>query len=141
MKRKIAVLANGWNNISITQALKGIRSVTDELNIDIFLFLSYAAYGRSKVRNIGEDSIFDLPDFKDFDGVITFSNMLNSEETPKRIADRLIKEKICAVSVGMPYKGLNFVGINNSDGMYELVEHLVQKHHIKNLPQSKHFCI
>lgn len=132
MKRKIAVLANGWNNISITQALKGIRSVTDELNIDIFLFLSYAAYGRSKVRNIGEDSIFDLPDFKDFDGVITFSNMLNSEETPKRIADRLIKENICAVSVGMPYKGLNFVGINNSDGMYELVDHLAQKHHIKN---------
>ncbi len=113
MKRKIAVLANGWNNISITQALKGIRSVTDVMNIDIFLFLSYAAFDRSPVRNIGENAIFDLPDYKDFDGVILFSNMLNSESTPKRIAERLIREKICAVSVGIPYEGLSFVGIDN----------------------------
>ncbi len=132
MKRKIAVLANGWNNISITQALKGIRSVTDVMNIDIFLFLSYAAFDRSPVRNIGENAIFDLPDYKDFDGVILFSNMLNSESTPKRIAERLIREKICAVSVGIPYEGLSFVGIDNFKGMYEMVDHLVQEHHIKN---------
>jgi len=132
MKKKIAVFANGWNNISISQALKGIRSVTDEFNIDIFLFLSFAAFATSKVRNIGEDAIFDIPDYQDFDGVITFSNMLNSEATPKKIAERLKKEKICAVSVGMAYDGLAFVGIDNFKGMYEMVDHLVKDHHIKN---------
>ena len=61
MKRKIAVLANGWNHLGIASALKGIRSVTDKLNIDVFLFLSFAAFAQSQERNDGEDAVFDLP--------------------------------------------------------------------------------
>ncbi|MBO4704477.1 MAG: GGDEF domain-containing protein [Spirochaetaceae bacterium] len=132
MKRKIAVLANGWNNISVTQALKGIRSVTDKLGIDIFLFLSFAAVSQTEARNIGEDDIFDLADYSDFDGVIIFSNMLNSEATPKRLVKRLVEQKVCAVSVGIPYEGLSYVGIDNYKGMYDMVDHLVKEHHIKN---------
>ncbi len=132
MKKRIAILANGWNNISISQALKGIRSVTDKLNLDIFLFLSFATFAQSEIRNHGEDSIFDITDYSDFDGVILFSNMLNSETTPAKLAARLVENKICAVSVGIPYEGLSFVGIDNFKGMFEMVNHLVTEHHIKN---------
>ncbi len=132
MKKRIAVLANGWNNITISQSLTGIRSVTDKLNMDIFLFLSFATFAQSEVRNHGEDAIFDLSDYSDFDGVILFSNMLNSEATPKRLAAQLVEQNICAVSVGIPYEGLSFVGIDNFKGMFEMVNHLVTEHHIKN---------
>ena len=132
MKRKIAVLANGWNNISISQALKGIQSETDKLNIDIFLFLSYAAFSQTAARNKGEDAIFDLPDYTDFDGVILFSNMLNSESTPERLAKKLAEKHVNTVSVGIPLEGVDYVGIDNFSGMYDMVEHLVKKHHIKN---------
>lgn len=132
MKRKIAVLANGWNYQSISHALKGIRSVTDKLDIDVFLFLSFAAYAQSASRNAGEDAIFSLTDYTEFDGVIIFSEMLNSTETPKRIAKTLVENKIPAVSVGLPMEGLDFVGIDNFKGMYQMVDHLVKEHHIKN---------
>jgi diguanylate cyclase (GGDEF)-like protein len=132
MKRKIAVLANGWNYQSIYHALKGIRSVTDKLNIDVFLFLSFAAYAQSASRNAGEDAVFDLTDYSGFDGVIIFSEMLNSTETPNRIAKNLISKRIPAVSVGLPMEGLDFVGIDNFKGMYQMVDHLVKEHHIKN---------
>ena len=132
MKKKIGVFANGWNNLSIVQALKGIRSVTDELNIDIFLFLSFAVYGRSKMRNQGDDSIFDLPDYSDLDGAIVFSNMLNSEHAPIHIAQKIVENNIPGVSVGIPLEGLSVVGIDNFKGMYEMVDHLVKEHHIKN---------
>ena len=132
MKRKIAVLANGWNNLSISDALKGIRSVTDKLNIDVFLFLSFAAFAQTEARNEGEDAIFSLPDYSDFDGVIIFSGMLNSLNTPQKIARQLVEKKIPAVSVGLPLEGLDFVGIDNFKGMYEMVDHLVKEHHIKN---------
>ena len=132
MKRKIAVLANGWNYQSISHALKGIRSVTDKLNIDVFLFLSFAAYAQSQTRNDGEDAIFDLTDYTEFDGVIIFSEMLNSQKTPARIAKLLVEKNIPAVSVGLPMEGLDFVGIDNFKGMYEMVDHLVKEHHIKN---------
>ncbi|MBP5601097.1 MAG: GGDEF domain-containing protein [Treponema sp.] len=132
MKRKIAVLANGWNYLSISDALKGIRSVTDKLNIDVFLFLSFAAFAQSESRNNGEDAIFSLTDYTDFDGVIIFSGMLNSLNTPEKIARQLVEKKIPAVSVGLPLEGLDFVGIDNFKGMYEMVDHLVKEHNIKN---------
>lgn len=132
MKRKIAVLANGWNFQSISEAFKGICSVTDKLNIDVFLFLSFAAYAQSDSRNVGEDAIFTLTDYTEFDGVIIFAEMLNSIESPNRIAKTLIANRIPAVSVGIPLDGLDFVGIDNFKGMYEMVTHLVKEHHIKN---------
>ena len=132
MKRKIAVLANGWNHLGIASALKGIRSVTDKLNIDVFLFLSFAAFAQSQSRNIGEDSIFDLTDYSEFDGVIIFSGMLNSQKTPERIAKTIVKSHVPGVSVGWPLEGLDFVGIDNFKGMFEMVDHLVKEHHIKN---------
>ena len=132
MKRKIAVLANGWNHLSISHALKGIRSVTDKLNIDVFLFLSFAAFAQSELRNDGEDAVFSITDYTDFDGVIIFSGMLNSLKTPTKIAQRLVEKGIPAVSVGLPLEGLDFVGIDNFKGMYEMVDHLVKEHNIKN---------
>lgn len=132
MKRRIAIFANGWNNLGIAQALKGIQEVTDKQNIDIFLFLSFAAFGFSESRNQGEDSIFYLPDYKNFDGAIVFSNMLNSEKNPDNIAKLLTDNNVPAVSIGIPLDGLSFVGIDNFKGMFEMVDHLVKEHHIKN---------
>lgn len=131
-KKKIAVLANGWNDYSITQALKGIKDCIKDLNVDVFLFLSYASYGQSPERNYGEDAIFDLPDFSQFDGVIIFSAMLNSYETPQRIAKKIVEQNIKAVTIGMELPGIDYVGIENSKGMYDMVSHLVTEHHIKN---------
>ena len=107
MKRKIAVLANGWNHLGIASALKGIRTATDKLNIDVFLFLSFAAFAQSEERNQGEDAIFDLTDYSEFDGVIIFSGMLNSQKTPERIAKVIVKNNIPGVSVGWPLEGLD----------------------------------
>lgn len=131
MKKRIAVLANGWNNYSITKALRGIKSCTDKLNIDVFLFLSFAAFSQSQERNQGEDKIFDLPNFEDFDGVIVFSAMLNSQQTPLHIAEVLSTKKVPAVSIGMDLPGMDSVCIENFNGMYAMVDHLAKEHHIK----------
>lgn len=132
MNKRIAVFANGWNNLAIEQALNGIRSVTDKLNIDIFLFLSFASYNQSAARMRGEDNIFDLPDYSDFDGAILFSNMLNTNEPPQHIAKKLVENNVPGVTVGVPEEGLSLVGIDNYKGMYDLVDHLVREHNIKN---------
>lgn len=132
MKKKIAVLVNGWNNYSVIKAIDGIKRCVKHQNVDIFIFLSYAAYSQTKERNYGEDSIFNLPDYTMFDGVIIFSTMLNSLETPARVAKLLVDKNVKAVSIGMELPGLDYVGIENYKGMYGMVDHLVKEHHIKN---------
>ena len=132
MKRRIAVFANGWNNLGIAQALKGIQEVTDKQNIDIFLFLSFAAFSHPESRQKGEDSIFYLSDYKNFDGAIVFSNMLNTGNNPDNISKLLVANDVPSVSIGVPLDGLSYVGIDNYKGMFEMVDHLVKEHHIKN---------
>lgn len=132
MKKKIAVLVNGWNNYSVIKAVEGIKSCVKTQDVDIFIFLSYAAYSQTKERNYGEDCIFDLPDYSMFDGVIIFSTMLNSFETPEHVAKLLVEKNVKAVSIGMELPGIDYVGIENSKGMYEMVEHLIKEHNIKN---------
>ena len=132
MKKKIAVLANGWNNLSVAEAIKGIKSCADELNIDLFLFLSYASYGMSKERTNGENSVFDITDYTDFDGVIIFSSMLNSSTLHLKIGEKLKENNVHAVSVGAEIPGIDYIGVNNFQGMYELVTHLIKRHGVKN---------
>lgn len=132
MKKKIAVIANGWNNLSVAQAIKGIRDCTDRLNYDIFLFLSFATFGQSKERVDGENAIFELTDYSDFDGVIVFSSMLNSSELPVKLCKKIAKTNPNVISVGEEVEGIDYIGIDNYKGMYEMVSHLIEKHHIKN---------
>lgn len=132
MKKKIAIIANGWNNLSLAQAVKGIKQYTDSLNIDIFLFLSYAAYGQSEERINGENAIFGLSDYSDFDGVIIFSSMLNSLELAIQLGHQIVKTNPNVISVGEEIEGLDYIGIDNFKGMYEMVSHLIEKHNVKN---------
>lgn len=136
MKRKIAVIANGWNNLSVTHAIKGIRDCTDKLNYDIFLFLSYATYGQSEERKKGENAIFDLTDFSDFDGVIVFSSMLNPSSLPEELCHKIAKTNKNVISIGDEIPGFDYIGIDNYKGMYEMVSHLIEEHGIK----SAAFC-
>lgn len=132
MKKKIAVIANGWNNLSITQAVKGIRAVTDKLNIDVFVFLSYAAFAQTEVRNKGENAIYDLVDYSEFDGVIVFSAMLNRQDVAVEVCHKIAEKNPVCVSVGQEVEGVDYIGIDNFEGMYAMVSHLVEKHNIKN---------
>lgn len=132
MKKRFAIIANGWNNSNLSQAIKGIKSCTDCLNIDLFVFLSFAAFSQSPERNNGENSIYKLINYQDFDGIIIFSQMLDNLDTSVRLGKIIAESKVPAISVGMDIEGLDSVGIENFQGMYSLTEHLINVHHIKN---------
>ncbi|MCR5798628.1 MAG: GGDEF domain-containing protein [Lachnospiraceae bacterium] len=133
MKKKIAVIANGWYNQGVKNIVAGMQRYTDEKGIDIFIFLTYSQYKETDEYNRGEFNIHRLPDFKDFDGVIIVPGSLNSEHETERMRKEFLEKGIPAVSMGVKQEGLGFISCENYESMCILSEHIINEHDIKNV--------
>lgn len=133
MRNKVAVFANGWGDKNLTQTLEGMRDVATGYNEDIFVFLTYDSSTDKENSIKGEISIFELPDLELYDAAIIFTNVIYDEKAVEDIVKRARLAKIPVMTVGIPVEGTDFVGIDNKKGMHELVEHMINVHHIKDV--------
>lgn len=133
MKRKIAVYANGWSNEALTQAMKGIKRYARQEDFDVFVFLSHASISSYTDLVRGELNIYRLCDIEDYDGVISFSSMLNSEETAEELCRDAREKHVPVVSIGKEIEGIPSIFVDNETGMRELVTHLVEKQGVKRV--------
>ena len=133
MKKKIAVYANGWSSEALRQALDGMRKYAAIKDTDIFVFMSFASYSEHVGLNQGELNIYRLSGMNNFDGVVVFSTMLNSNGTAVALCKQAKELKIPVVSIGMEIAGIPSICVKNDEGMRDLVTHLVEEHGVKNV--------
>ena len=133
MKKKIAVYANGYNFEAFQQALVGIKKYAKAEDFDIFVFMCFASYGESANHNKGELNIYHLGPMEDYDGIIVFSNHLNSPQTAKDLCYEAKSKNVPVVSIGMPIDGIPGVRFSNKEGMRDLITHLVEVHGVKRI--------
>ncbi|MCQ2541882.1 MAG: GGDEF domain-containing protein [Lachnospiraceae bacterium] len=133
MKRKIAVFANAWSEKNLSDALEGIKCVAKEKDIDLFVFISHAAPGMNANEQREEKRIYQLPDFRDFDGLIVFSSTMNFDDLVIDARDRAAEARIPAISIGSKVDGMVSVEMSNKATMRELVEHLVTCHEVSDV--------
>ena len=82
MKRKIAIIADGWRRHITYVWIRGCRNYIKEheLDIEISVFHSFGNFSRDEKFNTGEYNIIHLPDLSQFDGIILeVTNMLNQK--------------------------------------------------------------
>lgn len=83
MKRKIAIIADGWRRHITYVWIRGCRNYIKEheLDIEISVFHSFGNFSRDEKFNAGEYNIIHLPDLSQFDGIILeVTNMLNQKK-------------------------------------------------------------
>ena len=131
-KFKVAIFANGWNNVNLYRFLDGLYSNTPEQTIDYYLFVTYAIYSDNEVFRKSKSVIFDLPDLKDFDFAILYTPGLNFQDTIEKLVNRLKNSGLPIISIGLQYPTFYSVRVDNYTGMQSLCEHLINVHHIKN---------
>lgn len=93
MKRKIAIIADGWRRHITYVWIRGCRNYIKEheLDIEISVFHSFGNFSRDEKFNAGEYNIIHLPDLSQFDGIILeVTNMLNQKKKQQII--RIIQE-------------------------------------------------
>ena len=88
--RKIALITDGWKRFFIyawpAGILQRIQETKEEINL--YIFNSFGNWSRDQKYNSGEYNIFNLPDFKDFDGIILDLNNISSEKVLAEVVYR-----------------------------------------------------
>ncbi len=133
MKKKIAVCANGWSLEALADAVKGFRACAEKFDFDVYVFLSFASYSVHHTLMQGELNIYKQCDPADFDGVVIFSTMLNSDRTVMEIVAEAQKKSVPVVSLGMEIDGVPSITIGNAAGTRAVVEHLIKDHGAKDI--------
>ena len=133
MKRKIAVCANGWSMDALERAVEGFRKYAEKEDFDIFVFISFASYSVHLTLMQGELNIYKSCDPEEYDGIIVFSSMLNSDAAVRDICERAKEKGVPVISIGMEIEGVPSIHIGNEKGMRGIVTHLIEAHGAKDI--------
>lgn len=133
MKKKIAVFANGWNSLILTQFMTGLKSGFPQDSVDSFLFLCHGNYAQKPELLRSEFNIFRLPCLETFDAAVVFGAGLNFADEMERLNKQLTAAGIPVVSEGNPYEGFHCLSVDNIVGTEELSRHLIEEHNVRNV--------
>ncbi len=132
MRKRIAIFANGYSMEFLQSMLNGIEQSGFYNNYDYLVFLSHTSYDDPEEMNDGEFAIYRLPYIEDFDGVIVFTNCLNSCGSDVELVKRAVDCGTPVVSIGIRVEGAINVDIDNTTGIRELCEHLITMHNVRH---------
>lgn len=133
MKKKVAIFANGWSNEFIELVLEGVKRRASHTNVDLYTFVNYSSGDEEKPDNIGEKSIFKLPDLTMFDGVILLANTINLSSERTYLNNEILRIGIPAVSLEYKLDGIPFLYTDTYSGIYHLTKHLTDVHLVRNV--------
>ena len=133
MKRKVAIFANGWSNEFLQLILDGIRSRAAGNNVDLYTFINYSSGPADKPDNIGEKSIFELPDLSRFDGVILLSNTINLPIEREYLRQQILKYNLPSVSLEYELEGIPTLATDTYSGVFGLTSHIIKEHGVRRI--------
>lgn len=133
MKKKIAVFGNGWAYEFIISVLNGIKEALKDTNTDIYYFSCYKFHNPDNSLNKTGYKFFDSIELTDFDGIILFANLFEDEDCLSNLREKILKNKIPAVSLVKKVDGLPHIFSNNYDAFFNLINHLIEVHKVTKL--------
>lgn len=128
--KKVAFIADGWKRLIIYAWIDGIYNKMQDYPEEVTLHY-YNCYGNwsvDELHNQGEYNIYNVPNFKEYDGIIMdLNNILDQRQ--KEYVVKLVKDSgVPAVSIGEDIDGFYYAGIDNKQPITEMLEHMYDVH-------------
>ncbi len=133
MKKKIAVFGNGWSEEYLKLVLTGIQSRATDSNTDIYTFVNYSSGPEEHRDNLGEKSMFLLPDLSTFDGIILLTNSMNMPSEREYFNREIVRHHIPAISLEYELEGIPCLSTDTYSGVYELASHIIKEHDVRRV--------
>ena len=130
---KIAVLMGGLRFDSQRRIIDGLWERAREDGGSIYAFSCDVWTYSTAGYNEGQLSIFDLPDFSTFDGVVLHEDTFYAPDAIESIVKRIREAGVPCISLNNKYDDMYYIGIENFKGIYEITSHLIKEHHAKHL--------
>ncbi len=108
---------------------QGIISEATERGYNVAVFSDYGKYGDNINHFIGDQALFRLPPYEQFDGVILALDTMEELDSRELIVNEVRKRCSCpVVSIRELVDGANNLLVDNKTCLNEMVTHFVEKH-------------
>lgn len=138
-KRKtIGLFLEGDDTLQEGVIAKAVLKEATEKDYNVLLFHSLMkkpSYEQGELSDevvSGEGSIYRLPDYRMFDGIIILGEVLRSDMM-KTIIDNADRAHVPVIDVNDTYDGCYQIGYNDTIGMKKMVLHLIREHDCRNI--------
>ena len=130
--RNVAAVVSGMDEEYPYHIIRGINKFAKDNYINVSYFAAFGGIVDSRNFDIGEYSIYNLPDFSKFDGALLLSNTFADPKIRNAIIDKVKAAGIPAVIFECKdYKEFHDMSIDNYAVMKKLVTHLIREHGAK----------
>lgn len=130
----IAVLMGGVGFDTQKRMINGIldSALPEGTNVYIFTCDGWYYASRFKYEN-GEYNIYNLPDFTQYDGVITNLETIHDVKIREALIEKIKKAGVPCASMVVKIDGAINIWMENESGIRAIVEHLVEEHHARKI--------
>ena len=125
---KIAVILASMDIEYVRETLEGIMEQADIERDDLYIFNIYGNSDETLMHNVGEYNLYSLVNYREFDGVILFANMIQGYSTYSKIIETIRQSGIPTVCIDTDVEGFCHVGTDGYTGMRNIVEHFIEHH-------------
>ncbi len=130
--RNIAVIVSGIDEEYPYRIILGINDFARSHDLNVSYFTAFGGVSDSKDFDIGEYSIYKLPDLSKFDGILLLANTFSDPDVREMIISRVKKSGAPTVIFERSSEEtLHDISTNNYTAMKSLVEHLIKVHGAK----------
>lgn len=133
--KNIAIFVSHWSEEQAKYFLEGAKRRTLEGGIKVSMFSSYGEFEGDKPVNFGEYNIFYLPDLSLFDGAIIVANSIYDKSVLEKLVNHInaYNVPLMLADYDLGDDRAYFLGVDNYDGICQIVEHLISKHKCKKI--------
>jgi diguanylate cyclase (GGDEF)-like protein len=131
---RIALLFGEVGFVSHQTMVRGIMNEAVNDGTDFYMFTcegwtykEYDSYGQ------GEYNIFNLPNLKQYDGVIIDVDTINNESTVQIIKKKVQEAEIPCISLNIEMEGTICLQLDNKTGVEAMLEHVATVHGAKTI--------
>jgi hypothetical protein len=130
MKRRIALLTDGWKRLVNTAWSTGLVQYIKENNVDASVewFQSWGGASQNSDFIHGEYNIYTLPDFAEYDGIVVELVNMVDQNARERILNRVRESGVPAVALCDDIPGMYYVSVRGYEAIREFMYHLYEKH-------------
>ena len=129
-RKRIAVLMASIDREYQQNFAAGLAAAGLQYGIDVCIFNSQGHMNiEFSTSDAGESVIYDLPNLKDFDGIISMPATMGNDITLKKLYDVLGQTRGKPhISIDVPQEDAVTVAFDDQGSVEELTEHLINKH-------------
>ena len=132
MIRNIVAVVSGMDEEYPYHIISGINDYVRENDLNISYFAAFGGIVDSQYFDAGEHSIYCLPDFSRYDGVLLLTNTFSNSVVRNHIINRVQKSGTPTVIFECKdYEEFHDISIDNYSVMKSLVEHLIRVHGVR----------